>query len=204
MQVMAYLHGGGMNIGGMNVGGAPMDGLVWMRVVLNREASAQRNEGFQEWIRQNRREIQTGQLVVSDGKLKGPFGDEDLRNSIERAMKEGEAEGVLAPERLLAEDQLASRVGRATPVPATPEAAAQAAEAAHAKWTTIYTLRKSPVDNVGIKLVHAGQKMASSQTLTNRFSQDMLFQFMEQRSYNLSPVERAAHERAVQALKQKQ
>lgn len=200
MQIQTYRQGGG----GMRMGGIAMKDMVAMTVILNREASMRQNEKFQQWVQQHRGQFQNGMFMASgaNGEVDGPYSD--FRKGIQQAMKDGVAEGVLAPERLLAEDLLAARIGGATPVPATPEAAAQAAKAAHAKWTTIYTLRKSPMDGVGIKLVHAGQKLPLSQFGTNRFSPDNLMQMVEQHHYNLSPEERAAHERAVQALKQKQ
>ena len=78
-------------------------------------------------------------------------------------MEAGEADGVLAPERLLGQNRLVPSMGAAPPVPANAETAARLAKAAHARWTTIYTLRKSPLPDAGIKLIHAGMEKMYAQ-----------------------------------------
>jgi RNA polymerase sigma factor (sigma-70 family) len=126
---------------------------------------------------------------------------------IGQAMKEGVADGVLAPERLLAETRLVSGTQLVTPMPANSDAAARLAKQTHAHWTTIYTLRKSPLEGAGIKLAHTGmEKMypppgpppgALSGDPTSMVGQ------MQSQRFTLTPEDRAAHQRAVEALKQK-
>ena len=70
--------------------------------------------------------------------------------------------------------------------------------------TAIYTLRKSPVDGAGIKLVHAGRQAVYGQSTTNHPSPETILNRVEGQRFNLTPDERAAHDRAVEALKQKQ
>jgi hypothetical protein len=122
-------------------------------------------------------------------------------------MREGVADGVLAPERLLAETALAAKLQVSAPMPANADTAARLAKQAQAHWTTIYTLRKSPLEGAGIKLVHTGmEKMyAPMGPPPGALSGDpaaMLGQIQNQR-FNLTPEDRAAHQRAVDALKQK-
>lgn len=96
---------------------------------------------------------------------------------------QGVVDGILAPERLLGETGLTSRVDPMTPVPPTAETAERFAKAVRARWTTIYTLRKSPLEAGGIKLIHnvTEDKPRGAQTnmsfngfiqsaLTNRFN----------------------------------
>lgn len=134
-----------------------------------------------------------GQVQLAGPPPKGP-----AFNLISQAMNSGVANGVLAPERLLAESRLLPEMHPDTPVPATAEAAARLAKAAHAHWTTIYTLRKSPISGTGIKLVHAG--MESMYGPGNRpGSPDALASELQSNRFNLSPEDRAAHQRAVEA-----
>ncbi len=129
--------------------------------------------------------------------IRGPL------HTIIQAMKDGEAEGVLAPERLLAENRLLLKMEAATPVPANAETAARLAKAARAHWATIYTLRKSPLAGAGIKLVHTGMETMYGQA--NRPSTaSAMMQAMQTNRFNLTPEDRAAHARAVEALKKKQ
>jgi RNA polymerase sigma factor (sigma-70 family) len=129
-----------------------------------------------------------------------PFGD--IHTEITRAMDEGINEGVLAPERLLAETRLVDKMQAITPVPATAEAAARLAKAAQARWTTIYTLRKSPVQGAGIKLIHAGMEaMYGPPNLPG--APGGMMAGMQSNRFNLSPEDRAAHQRAVAAMKEK-
>jgi RNA polymerase sigma factor (sigma-70 family) len=130
----------------------------------------------------------------------GPFGS--LRTDITRAMSEGVRDGVLAPERLLAEGRLVGKMQAVTPVPATAESAARLAKAAQARWTTIYTLRKSPVATAGIKLIHTGMEdMYGPPNLPS--TPDAMMAGVQSNRFNLSPEDRAAHERAVAAFKQR-
>ena len=185
--------------GSFIMGTNPPANLVGMVVVLDRETSAKQNRDFQQWFLQNRQAFQRGESP--DGR------PNDLMISvIKQAMTDGMTEGVLAPERLLAESRLAAKIGGASPWPATPRAAAQAAKAAQAQWTTIYTLRNSPLDGAGIELIHAGRRTIYSQTDTEMSQAGSGGQVMEQlqlQRFNLSPDELAAHQRAVEAAKQK-
>jgi RNA polymerase sigma factor (sigma-70 family) len=126
---------------------------------------------------------------------------------IGQAMRDGVADGVLAPERLLAEVPLASKSQVSTPMPANADTAARLARQAHAHWTTIYTFRKSPFEGAGIKLIHAGMEsmyppMGPPPGASPGNPAAMLGQMQSQR-FNLTPEDRAAHQRAVEALKQK-
>ena len=119
---------------------------------------------------------------------------------IRDAIRDGVNEGVLAPERLLAPSQLISKMALATPLPATAESAERIAKLAHARWTIIYTLRKSPISGAGIKLVHAGMPNYAPPAGMSPGHEDMM-QNLQANRFNLSPEDRAAHERAVQAYK---
>jgi RNA polymerase sigma factor (sigma-70 family) len=122
---------------------------------------------------------------------------------IGEAMRAGVADGVLAPERLLAETSLAVRMRLAAPMPANAATATRLAKEAHARWATIYTLRKSPVEGAGIKLVHAGmERMYPPERPPG--DPAAMFNQMQNERFNLTPEDRAAHRRAVEALKQKQ
>jgi hypothetical protein len=66
---------------------------------------------------------------------------------------------------------------------------------------TLYTLRKSPLDGAGIKLVHNGVEAAY--VLTNVMSQTEVMDGVAKHRFDLTPEERAAHEKAVEALKRK-
>ncbi len=129
--------------------------------------------------------------------LTGPPPKGPALNLLVQAMNDGAADGVLAPERLLAESRLLPMMNPETPVPATPEAAARLAKAAHAHWTTIYTLRKSPIAGTGIKLVHAGmESMYGPGNLSP--GPDAMVSGLQSNRFNLSPEDRAAHQRAVE------
>lgn len=108
------------------------------------------------------------------------------------------AEGVLAPERLVAEITLAARLEDKTPAPATPEEADKIAKAAQAAWTTIYTMRKSPIAESGIRLVHLGEPMLPRPT---NFSQTLQQGKIEM--LTLSPEQREDHARALARLREK-
>jgi len=126
--------------------------------------------------------------------------------AIIQSMQDGMGEGVLAPERLLAEIRLLSGADLVTPVPATAEAAAQTAKTLHARWTTIYTLRQAPLDCAGIKLVHRGSHIFAAQAdmpaNPDEFMQ-RIDQLIRTNDFNLTPEDRAAHQRAVEALRHK-
>jgi RNA polymerase sigma factor (sigma-70 family) len=146
---------------------------------------------------------------VQDNMARKRQGDPDVRvfdteesAIIRQAMNQGVAEGVLAPERLLAETGLTSKLDLATPAPATAETAERVAKAAHAHWTTIYTLRKSPVEGAGIKLRHAGIENLYVRPQANMTFDDFIKSSLTNR-FSLSPEDRAAHDRAVQAFKNK-
>ena len=116
--------------------------------------------------------------------------DSEESQILNKAMKEGEAEGVLVPERLLAENALAPKISVASPVEATAENAAAIAKQAGASWVRIFTLRKSPLDGCGIVLIHAGMEDAYSHPKAGG-------------RFDLSPDDRDAHEAAVAAYLQK-
>jgi hypothetical protein len=130
----------------------------------------------------------------------GPSLRDAIKRMIQQAMSEGTADGVLAPERLLAENRLMPEITSTLPLPATTETAAEVAKSAHAHWTTIYTLRKSPVPDVGIRLVHASAESPSGQPKTEFNPAKMIGQ-MESNRFSLTPEDREAHQRAVEALK---
>jgi hypothetical protein len=134
-----------------------------------------------------------------------PFGG--AFEVIGQAMRDGVADGVLAPERLLAEVPLASKLQISVPMAANAETATRLARQAHAHWTTIYTLRKSPLEGAGIKLIHTGMEgmyapMGPPPGAKPGDPASMLGQMQSQR-FNLTAEDRAAHQRAVEALKQK-
>jgi hypothetical protein len=117
-------------------------------------------------------------------------------------MREGVADGVLAPERLLAEVGLLPRLQLVLPMPANAETAARLAKESRAHWTTIYTLRKSPFEGAGIKLIHTGMEKMYAPT-PQPGDPVTLFNQVQSERFNLTPEDRAAHQRAVDALKQK-
>jgi len=165
--------------------------------VLGREASIQQDQRTRESIARMRQAIRNHQRPAEPARP-------DLRATVQQAMNDGITEGVLIPERILAETALATKLNTPLPASATPETAGQIAKTVHAKWTTIYTLRKSPIEDAGIKLLHNGRRSfygedmdASGETLEARLKR------AERERVSLTSEERAAHERAVQALKQK-
>jgi RNA polymerase sigma factor (sigma-70 family) len=182
MSVVQYRGGARIQLG-TNTPGS----VVTMLVMLGREASVQWAQRRSEWIAQHKQAVRNHESPAL-------HVDSELRATVEQAMKDGISEGVLIPERMLAETALAAKLNTPLPASVTPETAAQIAKTVHASWTTIYTLRKSPIEGAGIKLIHNGRRSVSggdmdTSALTRRTS--------------LTSEERAAHERAVQALKQK-
>lgn len=168
---------------------------VGMQVVLGPEASA-------KLAAERNAMAQAGEASAPGPR---PFGG--AFQVIGQAMREGMADGVLAPERLLTETSLTSRMQFVAPVAANADTAARLAKQAHAHWTTIYTLRKSPLEGAGIKLVHTGmEKMyAPDGPPPGALAGDpaaMLGQMQNQR-FTLTPEDKAAHQRAVEALKKK-
>jgi RNA polymerase sigma factor (sigma-70 family) len=97
--------------------------------------------------------IAAAEKAVSESRLKRG----DPQEVIRQAVRNGTNDGILAPERMLADLQLQPRIEATVPVAATPEKAAQLAKQAHASWATIYTLRQSPLAQFGITLVHRGE-----------------------------------------------
>ena len=166
---------------------------VGMTVVLGPEASAKWSQDMAKGLPNGRE----GGLVLAGPPPGGPF------QVISQAMSDGVADGVLAPERLLAENRLASGLNVTLPLPATAESAARIAKAAHAHWTTIYTLRKSPVPGAGIKLVHAGMESMYGPAHVPLGPPGGFMQGIASNRFNLSPEDRAAHDRAVAAFKQR-
>jgi RNA polymerase sigma factor (sigma-70 family) len=171
--------------------------IVGMLVVLGREASIQQDQRARELNARMRQAIRDHQRPADPA-------PPDLRATVKKAMNDGMSEGVLIPERILAETALTTKLNTPLPASATPETAARIAKTVHASWTTIYTLRKSPIENAGIKLLHNGRRSfygvdldASPDTLETRLTR------AEKERTSLTPEERAAHERAAHALKQK-
>jgi len=183
--------GGGGSGGGFGGGRGKrvVSDLVTMTVVLQADAAAK----WQKQVQQN-----------MERKARGDHGVNVLQTEesaiIQQAMNEGSADGVLAPERLLAETRLASGIDLTTPAPATAETAERTAKTAHARWATIFTLRKSPLEGAGIKLIHTGMENLYWGTQTNR-TFDQFVQGSLTNRFNLSPEGRAAHHRAVEAYK---
>ncbi len=144
---------------------------------------------------------------ASEAGSPGPRPFDAAFEGIRQSMQDGVADGVLAPERLLAEVPLASKLQVSAPMPANADTAARLAKQAHAHWTTIYTLRKSPLEGAGIKLVHTGmEKMYAPPgpppgALAG--GPEVIVGQMQNQRFNLTPEDRAAHQRAVEALKQK-
>ena len=194
MQTVTY--GGG---GGMSLGPNSSSNLVGMVVYFNREASVVRNQKLREWFMRNREALKNGENTEPP--------NNDVRLAIKQAMQDGMADGVLVPERLLAEQQIASRINLTLPQAAAPEIAAEVAKTAHARWITIYTLRKAPLEGAGIKLIHEGRRTVYGQSFTNQLSPggilDRAMDNADQRSSNLTADELRAHENAVLEFKQK-
>jgi hypothetical protein len=142
---------------------------VTMMVDLGPDASV-------KWIQRPRADLPPGRDAE----------DSDEYKTLVQSMKDGESEGVLVPQRLLAEKALLPRITVAPPVEATAENAALIAKKAGAHWATIYTLRRSPLDGCGIRLIHAGMEDAYGQSKPTR-------------RFDLSPDDRDAHEQAVDA-----
>lgn len=193
IQPQGQNRGGGFSGGGGGAGRAEhvVSDLVSMVVVLRGDAVARWHKNVQDNLARKRQ------------------GDENVNvfdtaesALIQQAMNQGIADGVLAPERLLAETGLASKLDLVTPAPPTAETAERLAKAAHAHWTTIYTLRKSPVESAGIKLVHADMENMSGRTPVGTTFDDFIRSSLTNR-FTLSPEARAAHDRAVQAFKNK-
>jgi len=90
------------------------------------------------------------------------------------------------------------KIQATTPVPANAETAAKLANAARAHSATIYTLRKSPLAGAGIKLVHTGMETMYGQVNGSATASAMM-QGMQTNRFNLTPEDRAAHARAVDA-----
>ena len=166
------------------------EGLVSMRVFLDDDATARWEKNVQENFKRKKQ-----------GDKQIDILDTEECAIIRQAMNEGMADGVLAPERLLAEARLTPKINEAPPLPATAEAADRIAKAVHARWTTIYTLRKSPLDGAGVKLAHTGMQTMYGPTNLTDFGD--FIQWAQTNRFNLTPDERLAHDRAVQALKQK-
>lgn len=171
--------------------------IISMLVVLGREASIQEDQRTRESTARMRRAIRNHQPPPEPA---GP----DLRATIKQAMENGVTEGVLVPERILAETALAAKLNNHLPASATPETAARIAKTVHASWTIIYTLRKSPIEDAGIKLIHNGRSSFYGDHMdTTPETLEMRIKRAEKERVSLMSEERAAHERAVQALKQK-
>ncbi len=182
--------GAGISGGGGIAGNKPViPDLVSMRVVLQGKALTK----WQEDVQQN-----LGRRAQGDQNVSVIETEESA--VIRAAMREGVLEGVLAPERLLAETRLASSIDPEIPSPATPETADRYAKAARARWATIYTLRKSPLEGAGIKLLHSGMGNNPWGQKTNQ-SFDEFIQSTLTNRFNLNPEARAAHDRAVEAFK---
>ncbi len=117
--------------------------------------------------------------------------DDDLAETkvIDKAMADGEAEGALIPERLLAESDLVAKIHPKSPEEATPENAARIAKEIGAHWSKIYALRQSPLEGAGMRLNH-------------REKEDQVAMPPRRPGmFEMNPDERDAHEQAVEAYK---
>jgi RNA polymerase sigma factor (sigma-70 family) len=198
VQIVGYRGGGGFSFGTNTPGN-----VVGVLVVLGREASIQQDQRLQKWSEwvarnkdQNLPRIQRSPLLLANS---------ELNATVKQAMEDGITEGVLVPERILAETALSAKLNLRSPASATPETAAQIAKTVHASWTTIYTLRKSPIEGAGIKLAHNGRRSVyyGKDMDTSPVTLEKMSKRAEELRTSLTSEERAAHERAVQALKQK-
>lgn len=187
-----HLGGGGGSGGGTGGRKHVVSDLVSMQLVLRGDA-----------VRRWEKNVQDNLARKRQGDPNVNVFDTEESAIVRQAMNQGVADGVLAPERLLAETGLTSKLDLATPAPATADTAERAAKAAHAHWTTIYTLRKSPVEGTGIKLMHAGVESTFMRPPGNGTFDDFIKSSLTNR-FSLSPDARAAHDRAVQAFKNKQ
>ena len=127
-----------------------------------------------------------------------PAKEQEVREAIDRSVKEGAAEGVLAPERLLAAVELLPKFGKVENVAPNRQSAAQLAEEAHAFWTIIYTLRRSPVQTVGVKLPH---RLDSSGGEAEPLLDPPIVQDLESlgsNQFEFTPEELNAHNQAAQ------
>ena len=149
--------------------------------------------------------IAAAEKAVSESKLKRG----DPQEVIRQAVRDGTNDGVLAPERMLADLQLLPRIKAAVPVAATPEKAAQLAKQAHASWATIYTLRQSPLAQFGITLVHRGEPDPNppssspfQRRVTNATQLAQRIQQEETMGLTLTPELRARRNEALAKLKE--
>jgi len=185
--------------GGIRLGSNSPANVVGMVVVLDRETSAMQQQKFEAWISSNRLALQNNQP------REGAYPGAEIQATIRTAMADGIEDGILAPERLLTESDLLPKLSLALPENATADNAKRLARNAKLKSITIYTLRKSPVEGGGIKLMHAGDRFVSSRTgVTNFFTPnpEAILKQVEKNQTTLSADERAAHERAVRLQKQ--
>lgn len=200
--------GGGSTMGG-RLRAAPGRGLAFITVVIPHHAPSPEEAAE---IEQNREEIsRRSPNADSQG------GAEELQASkeaqldrtvVNEAVRNGTNDGVLSPERMLAEVQLLPQIDEARPVAATPETAEQIAKKAHVLWTTIYTLRQSPLTNIGVTLLHFGELPPPSPfrgPATNvpermqQLAEEM--QQQEIRALTLTPEQHALHNQTVADLK---
>jgi RNA polymerase sigma factor (sigma-70 family) len=126
----------------------------------------------------------------------GNLGTPGPQQLIDQAIEAGTNDGVLAPERMLAEIQMLPMLDNG-PVPATPEKAQELAKKARASWAVIYTLRQSPVEHLGLTLFHLGEPAPPVATNAAQRVQER-----EIEQLILTPEQRAAHARTFAALKQ--
>jgi RNA polymerase sigma factor (sigma-70 family) len=149
--------------------------------------------------------IAAAMKALSEARLKRG----DPREVVNQALRDGTNEGVLVPERTLAEIQLLPRIDDPIPVAATPDEADLLAKKARASWATIYTLRRSPVAPIGVSLVHQGEPVppspfpGRSTNAAERLRQ--LAEQMQQQETDhltLTPEQRALHAQTLGNLKQ--
>jgi hypothetical protein len=114
--------------------------------------------GARDIVKQGARVLSMTAVLDDDapgGSEPTPKQQRAVREEVNRAMKDGASEGTLQPDRLLAEAQLLPRMGSLDGLTPSAESAIRLAGAAHAYWTVIYTMRKSPVRRVAFRLAHA-------------------------------------------------
>ncbi len=119
-----------------------------------------------------------------------------IQQAIDQSRTDGAADGILAPERLLADVQVVPRFAGATALTATRDCAARLARDSHALWTIIYTLRRSPIQNVGFKLVHRDLPHTGPEAAVPS-SEYMNLGSAESNRFELNADEIAAHNQAV-------
>jgi RNA polymerase sigma factor (sigma-70 family) len=143
--------------------------------------------------------IEAADKAMSEARLKRG----DPHEVIKQAVSAGTNDGVLAPERMLADMQLLPRIDERIFVAATAEKAEQIAKKTRASWAIIYTLRQSPLPHTGITLVHLDEAVPPS-PLPRPVDTNVAPRLQQQeiQSMTLTPEQRALHAQTLASLKQ--